>query len=101
MLRHQVEAEFRCLGDATVDAGLVMTELFTNAMRHGDPPVTVSAVPFDGGVRLRVQDHGERFRDRGDDSRGLRIIDALTEAWGVEATPPGKTVWADVAARRP
>lgn len=38
----------------------IITNLVTNALRHGEPPITVSARPrTDGGFRLTVEDRGE------------------------------------------
>ncbi len=31
------------------------------------------------------------------DGRGLALVDALSEQWGVEDRPLGKAVWFDVA----
>ncbi|MEU0151314.1 ATP-binding protein [Micromonospora fulviviridis] len=80
------------------DAVLVADELVSNAVRHGggclslhlharDDEVTVCAV--DGSAVV------PRRRDPdGDGGRGLRIIEALCRAWGVEDLPDGgKRVW--------
>jgi two-component sensor histidine kinase len=98
-LRHAIEHEFACLGKAVGDAAIVLTELFTNAVRHGRTPITVRAVPFDGGVQLRVHDGSRRFGTAGPDSRGLQLIASVARAWGVDRFGEGKAVWADVEAR--
>jgi anti-sigma regulatory factor (Ser/Thr protein kinase) len=99
-LRHDVADHFEWLGAGVDDAELVVTELFTNAVRHGSGPVTVLAFPFADGVRLRVCDGSRDFGGRGPDSRGLLLIDKLAARWGVERSPHGKAVWADICARR-
>ena len=98
-LRHDLAAHFAWLGDAVDDAQVVVTELFTNAVRHGAAPVTVLALPFDGGVQLRVCDGGRHFGDPGPDSRGLQLIDRLATQRGIEQSPEGKAVWANILAR--
>lgn len=63
-----------------------------------------SSAPPDG-VRLEVSDtRSERLpearppQDPADDEsgRGLLLVGALAERWGVEPRSPGKCVWADV-----
>jgi len=47
---------------ATIDLGAVervVTNLLTNAMRYGAPPITVSAVNRDRHIRIAVEDCGE------------------------------------------
>jgi len=98
-LRHRIEAEFGCLGEARADAALVISELFTNAMLHGELPVRVRADAFEGGVTLSIEDAGSRFGGPAPDSHGLVLVDALARDWGVRTTATGKVVWADIAAR--
>jgi signal transduction histidine kinase len=47
---------------ATIDLGAVervVTNLLTNAMHYGEPPITVSAVNRDRHIRIAVEDSGE------------------------------------------
>ena len=76
----------------------VLVNLLTNALRHGHPPVVVSAAASPGSVRIMVRDHGDgvpeadrpalfrRFStaDRSPDSVGLGlwIVDTLARAQG-------------------
>jgi len=91
------------------DAGVVASELATNAIRHADSPfrVTVSRISTDEGRMLRLS-----FDDLSDgwpalDSteheqlggRGVHLIAQLAWRWGVENRPSGKTVWAEFRAR--
>ena len=78
---------------------LVVSELVTNAVRHGPGElITLRLVSApDGGVAGEVVDQGDgvvAIRERGsglDGGLGLPIVDALTSAWGVY---PGSThVW--------
>jgi anti-sigma regulatory factor (Ser/Thr protein kinase) len=84
------------------DLALVVTELVTNAVRHGAPPVeleigtgtqTVTVVVADGGPGGPVP------RDAGVDDeggRGLLLVEGLSADSGVQARPPGKAVWAEL-----
>lgn len=86
-------------------AALVVSELATNAVLHARTPFTVRLLlDARGGVRLEVVDGSPRRPDRRTHSadaatgRGLAIVAELSEAWGVDVTDDGKTVWADLAA---
>jgi anti-sigma regulatory factor (Ser/Thr protein kinase) len=78
---------------------LVLTELVTNAIVHGDGVITVRARVVEDAVRVEVIDAGSRsvpsIREAGDDGGwGLQIVEALSRRWGVHE---GSThVWADL-----
>lgn len=85
----------------------VVAELAANAVTHGHVPgrdVEVRmALAADGVVRVEVADaRGDRrpvTPGAGPDAeggRGLRIVAALSTAWGVAERQVGKTVWAEV-----
>ncbi len=86
--------------DNTELALLVVSELVTNAVRQGDGPVRVTLEAADSSLLVEVFDNGHRLPTLGDpdlDSpggRGLHLIDALSESWGVREELDGKTVWA-------
>ena len=84
------------------DATLLVSELVTNAVRHGGPPI-VLAVECDGiGLHVLVRDGSPvlpRVRGAGPEAeggRGYLLLDVLSERWGVEQDvggSPGKQVW--------
>jgi anti-sigma regulatory factor (Ser/Thr protein kinase) len=83
------------------DALLVLSELATNALRHGLGEVVVRVqLEPDSTLQLSVTDSGNEMPELQpvDPTRigglGLRIVDELSSAWGVAAFPGGKTVWA-------
>ncbi len=79
---------------------LVLSELVTNAVRQGDGPVRVTLEVRPGAVLIEVFDTGHRMplvSDADPEStggRGLHLIDAVCEKWGVREELEGKTVWA-------
>jgi serine/threonine-protein kinase RsbW len=92
-------------GEARDDAGLVISELFTNAIRHSDSERISCAVRVTGNLlRLEVADQGcgltePQSREPGVDEecgRGLQLVNAVALAWGVQACPDGRgrLVWA-------
>ena len=88
--------------DDVVDAlVLCASELVTNALDHAAPPyrLTVSRWPdrvriavADASVRLPVLRAASAVSERG---RGIFILEAMANQWGVDPTPAGKTVWAE------
>ncbi|MEV7090578.1 ATP-binding protein [Streptomyces sp. NPDC093085] len=91
-------------GDPGETAALLLSELVTNALRHGSPPgreIAVTLYRADGVFRVEVEDAGESLPNprvpgvEDERGRGLALVAALADDWGV--TPrrgPGKRVWA-------
>ncbi|MDQ1702518.1 MAG: hypothetical protein QOF57_1770, partial [Frankiaceae bacterium] len=88
--------------DLTSDVQLVVTELVTNALLHAGRPVTLVISAGSESVRVQVRDGSRavpvrpRINDEAMTGRGLALVGALTQQWGVEAVPGGKVVWAEI-----
>lgn len=86
------------------DVSLCVSELATNALLHGVPPGRgfLLRVRRDGDVlRVEVHDSGDgtpRIADDADEGgRGLLLVAALSDKWGVDVRDPGKIVWCEFA----
>lgn len=92
-----------CLGWAdseVVDvAALLTSELVANAVVHAHSPAVVVLSRSENTLRVDVIDLGdsmlvvERDRQLGDGGRGLPLVDALSNSWGVTPLVLGKSVW--------
>jgi len=88
------------VSDVADDAYLVVSELVTNAITHGRPPIDLHVHRTANEVVLEVQDRAvyrpRRRRAEQDDEhgRGLHIVSVLADRWGSRATGTGKSVWA-------
>lgn len=90
------------------DAGLVVSELLSNAVRHAsplpngklrltwrrEPSGGVEVAVTDGGAATRPQQRHPSLSALG--GRGLTIVGALSSSWGIRNEDPGVTVWARV-----
>ncbi|MFF4954595.1 ATP-binding protein [Streptomyces chattanoogensis] len=111
--RTTLEGWRMCPGVAE-DATTVVSELVTNALRHGTAdgghhgvhPAWLALTRQDASVLCAVSDAGTsapvvRPHDElAESGRGLHIVDLLSDSWGW--TPPdrlGKTVWATLSGR--
>lgn len=81
---------------------LLTSELTTNAVRHARSAFTV-VVRYDGErVRVEVYDSSPEVprprtpSDEDTGGRGLILVEALAEAWGMAPTLEGKQVWFEV-----
>lgn len=81
-------------------AQLLISELVSNAVRHGAPPITLE-IDCDEtrGMTARVGDGNPRspvLARAGDDDesgRGVALVDLISDAWGVDPARHGKEVW--------
>ena len=97
--------EEACAGAvASVDSVvLCASELVTNALLHGAPPIVLEVEAGHGGVRVAVHDAGPReVRHRRPvdaetlSGRGLTIVSVLADRWGSDPTPTGKVTWFEI-----
>ncbi|MEV0186243.1 SpoIIE family protein phosphatase [Streptomyces sp. NPDC050625] len=88
------------MGDAAFTTELVVSELITNAIRYGTPPVQLRLIR-DTSLICEVSDgsntapHLRRARVFDEGGRGLLIVAQLTERWGTRHTGTGKTIWTE------
>jgi two-component sensor histidine kinase len=91
-------------------AGLLVSELATNAVRHAGTPVFTVQVELDsaeGRLRVGVSDTGPgvplpRTPDVGDEhGRGLQLVATLADRWGAHRrrSTGEKTVWFELLTR--
>ncbi|WP_205699372.1 ATP-binding protein [Conexibacter sp. SYSU D00693] len=84
-------------GDRADDVALLVSEVVTNAVRHGgardEDHVTVELTSEDHRLRIRVLDGGgglpAQRRPGSDGGFGLHLVEALADDWGAA---PGE-VW--------
>jgi anti-sigma regulatory factor (Ser/Thr protein kinase) len=105
------------LAELAEDASLCVSELTSNAALHSASEYfEIVMDEFPGAVRICVDDHGTvpaaavapraaepddgrpfTPEDLASTGRGLMIVSAVATDWGVEETPAGKRVWAELA----
>ncbi|MGI5164291.1 ATP-binding protein [Spirillospora sp. CA-253888] len=91
-------------GSSAYIAKTAVTELVTNAHRHGTEPgeeITVRVYLSDAGPVIEVLDPSTKLPTvhplnlTSEDGRGLAMLSLLVEAWGFNAVASsGKVVWA-------
>ncbi|EHK88860.1 ATP-binding protein [Saccharomonospora azurea] len=83
---------------------LIVSELVANAVLHSHSPQRLRVLRDGSVLRTEVHDGSVEmplvltpspYREHG---RGMFLVDSFADAWGVEATPTGKMVWAEVDA---
>ncbi|MCZ4602778.1 SpoIIE family protein phosphatase [Streptomyces sp. Lzd4kr] len=89
------------LHDLAFTAELVVSELVTNAIRYGQPPVQLRLIR-DTSLICEVSDgsstapHLRRARTFDEGGRGLLLVAQLTQRWGTRHRADGKTIWAEL-----
>ncbi|MEU9110336.1 SpoIIE family protein phosphatase [Streptomyces sp. NPDC048483] len=81
---------------------LLVSELVTNALRHGQGEIRLRLL-LDRTLVCEVWDadlaqpRRRRARDTDEGGRGLQLVGLLSTGWGSRRTPRGKTVWFELA----
>lgn len=86
-------------------AALLVSELVTNAIVHGDGPIQLSVdrTQHHAVLRVEVVDHGAGMPAAqvvpadALSGRGLAIVDAVADRWGIQPTSTGKRVWFELS----
>lgn len=94
------------LSELAFGTELVLSELVTNAIRHGSAPVRVRLL-FDRMLTCEVFDgssssprlHYATTTDEG--GRGLFLVAQISRRWGARYTPDGKVLWSEQALPEP
>ncbi|MEU6553560.1 SpoIIE family protein phosphatase [Streptomyces sp. NPDC046915] len=88
------------LDEAAFVTELVVSELVTNAIRYGVPPIRLRLIR-DRALICEVSDgsstspHLRRAHTYDEGGRGLLLVAQLTQRWGSRQTTGGKTIWAE------
>ncbi|MFB7715393.1 SpoIIE family protein phosphatase [Streptomyces sp. NPDC056105] len=90
------------LDELSFTTELIVSELVTNAIRYGKPPVHLRLV-LDSALTCEVFDanstapHMRRARTFDEGGRGLLLVAQCAERWGTRHGREGKTIWAEQA----
>jgi PAS domain S-box-containing protein len=90
------------LQEAAFALELVVSELVTNAIRHGSPPIRLRLIR-DAAIICEVSDGSNtspRMRQAmtfDEDGRGLLLVAQVSQRWGARHHAVGKTIWAEIA----
>ncbi|MFJ5901307.1 SpoIIE family protein phosphatase [Streptomyces sp. NPDC093064] len=91
------------LGETAFATELILSELVTNAIRYGAPPVHLRLLR-DTSLIVEVSDGSStsphlRYAAAMDEGgRGIFLVSQFAERWGTRFTPTGKIVWAEQSA---
>ncbi|MGW0821391.1 SpoIIE family protein phosphatase [Streptomyces sp. NPDC002845] len=90
------------LSEAAFTVELVVSELVTNAIRHGAAPIQLRLIHDEATLICEVSDssgtapHLRRAKTFDEGGRGLLLVAQLTQRWGSRHTGHGKTIWAEL-----
>lgn len=91
------------LNDCTEDTQQLVGELVANAVRHtGARTFGFRMLRRQGWIRIEVRDPSRGLpcllptQPLGESGWGLFLVDCISDRWGVDLLPRGKTVWAEL-----
>ncbi|WP_432075022.1 SpoIIE family protein phosphatase [Streptomyces wuyuanensis] len=102
LIEHQLQAWH--MPDAVFTTELIVSELVTNAIRHGQGPIELRVV-LDRSLICEVSDasstspHMRHATATDEGGRGLFIVMQLSDRWGTRTTGDGKTIWSEQVIR--
>ncbi|MXM65917.1 MEKHLA domain-containing protein [Streptomyces sp. HUCO-GS316] len=85
--------------DTADDALLLLSETLTNAVQHAEGPIAVHLSRTATDLTVEVSDRSPHLpqpriaTEVEESGRGLILVRALAESWGVRPTDEGKTTW--------
>ncbi|MFH9713005.1 SpoIIE family protein phosphatase [Streptomyces luteogriseus] len=88
------------LDETAFAAELILSELITNAIRHGADPIRVRLL-YGRTLICEVSDasntapHLRRAASTDEGGRGLFLVAQLSQSWGTRYLPEGKVIWAE------
>ncbi|GGS86788.1 SpoIIE family protein phosphatase [Streptomyces violaceus] len=88
------------LDETAFAAELILSELMTNAIRHGAGPIRVRLL-YGHALICEVSDasntapHLRRAASTDEGGRGLFLVAQLSQSWGTRYLPEGKVIWAE------
>jgi anti-sigma regulatory factor (Ser/Thr protein kinase) len=88
-------------------AAILTDEVVANAIKHGEPPIVLALGGNDDQIEVTVTDCGADLpvlrtpEPAAQTGRGMRIVDVLSDEWGVEELPRGKRIWFRLDLPRP
>ncbi|MFE0037970.1 SpoIIE family protein phosphatase [Streptomyces sp. NPDC059015] len=102
LIEHQLQVWD--MPDAVFTTELIVSELVTNAIRHGQGPIELRVI-LDRTLICEVSDasstspHMRHATATDEGGRGLFIVMQLSDRWGTRTTGDGKTIWSEQAIR--
>ncbi|WP_432076676.1 SpoIIE family protein phosphatase [Streptomyces wuyuanensis] len=101
--RHRTTEQLTGWGlvEAVFITELIVSELVTNAIRYGKPPIQLRLIHTDTTLTTEVTDHSStsphlrHAHTYDENGRGLYLIAQLTQRWGTRHTPTSKTIWTE------
>ncbi|MET8413109.1 SpoIIE family protein phosphatase [Streptomyces sp. NPDC005195] len=94
------------LSDSSLATEIIVSELVTNAIRYGAPPVQLRLIK-DRFLTCEVSDsspaapHLRHARNLDEGGRGLFIVAQLAQHWGTRYTGSGKIIWTEQPLSQP